>query len=119
MSASKDLAAIQSEGELPGGGPNFLFYPSEAGEVKVQVLVEGESVWVTQRGMAEIFEVTVPNVNIHLQNIIYRDNELDESVIKKSLITGRDGKGYETNLYNLDAIISVGYPNTSPTLTEL
>jgi hypothetical protein len=92
-----------------GGGSHFLFYQSDKGNVSVQVLLEHETVWVSQRGMAEIFDVTVQNVSSHLQNIIFRDNELDQSVIKKSLITAPDGKTYETALYNLDAIISVGY----------
>lgn len=94
---------------IPGTGGEFLFYQSDQGSVKVQVLVADETTWVSQGGMAEIFGVTVQNISQHLQNIIYRDNEVNESVIKKSLIPAPDGKTYETNLYNLDAIISVGY----------
>lgn len=111
-----DLPQEVMEAVTPGS--NFLFYQGESGNVRVRVLLDAETVWLTQRDMAELFDVTVQNVNLHLQNILYRDSELDESVIKKSLITGRDGKSYETSLYNLDAIISVGYRVNSYTATQ-
>jgi hypothetical protein len=87
----------------------FLFYASQSGVVKVQVLVEQETVWATQRGMAEIFEVDVRTISEHLQNI-FKSGELDDAaVIRKFRITATDNKKYDTSFYNLDAVISVGY----------
>ena len=68
----------------------------------------GETMWATQRQMAEMFDVTVANVNIHLGKI-FREGELDrDAVIKRDLITAADGKAYPTMLYELEAIISLG-----------
>lgn len=95
--------------DVGGEKSPFMFYASGNGSIKVQVLVEGESVWASQKGMAEIFGVEIPTINYHLKEIFEAD-ELDElSVIRKFLITASDGKKYETGFYNLDAIISVGY----------
>jgi len=72
-------------------------------------MVEDETVWLTQGQMAELFQTSIPNVNMHIKNI-FNDGELEEkSVIKNFLITATDGKKYRTNHYNLDVIISVGY----------
>ena len=68
----------------------------------------GDTLWATQRQMAEMFDVTVANVNIHLSKI-FREGELErEAVIKRDLITAADGKAYPTMLYELEAIISLG-----------
>lgn len=99
-------------------GSPFLFYTSEDGTVKVQVVVGEESVWASQRGMGQIFNVDVGTVSEHLQNI-FRTAELDElSVVRKFRTTGSDGKNYETNFYSLDAIISVGYRVSSYEATQ-
>lgn len=96
----------------------FLFYASPDGTVKVQVVVSDESVWASQKGLAEIFAVDVRTISEHLQNI-FKSNELvEESVIRKIRITAADGKGYLTNFYNLDAIISVGYRVNSSQATQ-
>ena len=96
----------------------FLFYASQNGVVKVQVLVEEETVWASQRGMAEIFEVSVPTINEHLQNI-FKTAELDElAVIRNFRITAVDNKKYDTNFYSLDAVISVGYRVNSYKATQ-
>ncbi|SPD72603.1 hypothetical protein PITCH_A140083 [uncultured Desulfobacterium sp.] len=72
-------------------------------------LLEQETVWLTQQMMAELFQTTKQNIGQHLKNI-FSDGELPEnSVVKKFFTTAADGKRYETNFYNLDAIISVGY----------
>lgn len=112
-----DVVPVGSDQVEVGGDSHFLFYQADKGDVQVRVFLEQETVWVSQRGMAEIFDVTVQNVSSHLQNI-FRDNELDQSVIKKSLITASDGKSYDTTLYNLDAIISVGYRVNSYNATQ-
>lgn len=97
---------------------HFLFYASSDGTIKVQVVVENESVWSSQKGMAEIFGVDVRTVSDHLRNI-FNSTELNEnSVIRKIRITAADGKNYETNFYNLDAIISVGYRVNSYQATQ-
>lgn len=97
---------------------DFLFYNSEDGTTKVQVVIGSDSVWTTQKGMAEIFDVTVPTISEHLQNI-FKSNELDEnSVIRKIRTTAADGKPYLTNFYNLDAIIAVGYRVNSYNATK-
>lgn len=97
----------------------FLFYAAENGTIKVRVLVEDETVWASQRGMAEIFAVDVRTVSEHLRNI-FTTGELseDESVIRKFRITGSDSKSYETSFYSLDAIISVGYRVNSMQATQ-
>ena len=89
----------------------FLFYQGREGTIKIQVIAdaERETIWATQASMADIFNVEVNTINYHLKNI-FSSGELDEnSVIRKIRITAIDGKTYNTNLYNLDAIISVGY----------
>ena len=87
----------------------LIIYQTEKGETKLEVRLENETVWLTQKLMAELFQTTVPNINMHLKNV-FEDGELDaDSVIKDFLITAADGKNYRTKFYNLDAIISVGY----------
>ncbi len=87
----------------------FLLYTSPQGGIKVEVFLQEENIWLTQKRMAELFGVQIPTINEHLKNI-FQSGELDEtSVIRKFLITASDGKQYNTNFYNLDAIISVGY----------
>lgn len=90
---------------------NFLFYNTEDGKTSIQVIADAgaETIWTTQKGMAQIFGVEVPAISKHLKNI-FDSNELDEkAVVSKMEITADDGKKYLTNCYNLDAIISVGY----------
>ncbi len=87
----------------------IIIYRTEAGETKVDVRFEGDTVWLTQKQMAELFQTTIPNINMHIGNI-FAERELEEiSVIKDFLITASDGKNYRTKFYNLDMIISVGY----------
>jgi hypothetical protein len=77
-----------------------------------------ETVWASQKGMAEIFDISVPTINEHLKNI-FETNELDVStVIRNSRITADDGKNYNVSFYNLDAIISVGYRVNSYKATQ-
>jgi hypothetical protein len=86
-----------------------LLYQSEDGKTRIDVRLEDETVWLSQSQMADLFQVSRPNVNIHLKNL-FAEGELSEaSVVKDSLTTAGDGKGYQTKFYNLDVIISVGY----------
>ena len=92
----------------PGGG-EFLFYQSDDGRIRLQVRLEDESVWLTQKLMAELFQKDVRTINEHIQNIFEEGELRADSVIRKFRITAADGKNYETAHYNLDVIISVGY----------
>lgn len=87
----------------------FLIYQTEKGQTKIDVRMENETVWLTQKSIAELFQTSIPNINMHLKNI-FEEGELDENtVIKDFLITASDNKKYKTKFYNLDAIISIGY----------
>lgn len=87
----------------------FLIFTRQAGEESIEVRLEDETIWLTQKLMAALFDVSVPTVNEHLKNI-FGSKELDErAVIWKFRTTAADGKTYQTQHYNLDAIISVGY----------
>ena len=97
---------------------NFLFYTSPDGHTKINVALNNETVWASQKGMAEIFDVDTRTVNEHLQNI-FKSGELEElSVIRKFRITATDNKNYDVNFYSLDVIISVGYRVNSYQATQ-
>ena len=88
---------------------NIIFYTTDDGQVKIEVTLQDENVWLTQNAMAKLFDTTKQNISLHIQNI-FKEGELEEnSVVKDSLTTASDGKNYKTKLYNLDVIISVGY----------
>jgi hypothetical protein len=94
---------------LPPPGGQFLVYQAEDGKLKIEVRFDGETVWLTQNQMAELFQTSVPNVSIHIRNL-FKEKELrEDSVLKEFLTTAADGKNYQTRFYNLDVIISVGY----------
>ncbi|MBW6452015.1 MAG: virulence RhuM family protein [DPANN group archaeon] len=96
----------------------FLLYNSPDGKIKVEVFLHNENIWLTQKRIAELFDVTIPTINEHLKNI-FNSNELDEiSVIRNYLTTANDGKKYATNFYNLDAIIAIGYRVNSKKATQ-
>jgi hypothetical protein len=106
---NKDLVPTNSQ---------IVIYRSENGEVKLDVRFDGDTVWLTQKMMAELFDVETHTINYHLKEI-FKAKELSEnSVIRKIRITATDGKSYETNFYNLDAIISVGYRVNSARATQ-
>ncbi len=87
----------------------FLIFTSQAGEDGIEVRVQDENVWLTQKLIARLFDVNIPNINEHLKNI-FSSEELDEnSVIRNFRITAKDGKNYNTKHYNLEVIISLGY----------
>lgn len=97
---------------------NLLIYKNAEGNIIVDAIFKNETLWLTQKGMAKVFDCSVDNISLHLKNI-FKDNELDEnSVTEQSSITASDGKNYKTKIYNLDAIISVGYRINSRKATE-
>ncbi len=96
----------------------FLIFTKQTGQGSIEVRIEDETIWLTQKLIANLFDVTVPTVNEHLKNI-FKSNELSKkSVIRKFLTTASDGKKYNTQFYNLDAIISVGYRVNSKRATQ-
>ena len=100
------------------GAQQFLFYASDNGTLKIQVLLGDETVWASQKGMAEIFDVSIPTISEHLKNI-FDSNELEVStVIRNFRTTADDDKDYRVSFYNLDAIISVGYRVNSYKATQ-
>ena len=88
---------------------NFLIYNTSDKDVSVRAVVKDESIWLTQKAMAELFGCSTDNISLHLKNI-FSEGELDKnSVTEKISATASDGKKYLMQFYNLDAIISVGY----------
>ena len=88
---------------------NILLYKTKQGEARIEVVFNNETFWMSQKRMAELYDVDVRTVNYHLKEI-FKSGELNESsVIRKIWITANDGKDYDTYVYNLDAIIAVGY----------
>jgi hypothetical protein len=93
---------------------DLILYTTDDGKSQIQLRADLGTVWLTQLEMAELFDATKQNISLHLRNII-EDGELDaSSVVKESLTTAADGKNYRTQLYNLDAILAVGYRVRSP-----
>ncbi|MCK9293477.1 MAG: virulence RhuM family protein [Desulfobulbaceae bacterium] len=93
---------------------DLILYTTEDGRSQIQLRTENQTVWLTQLEMAELFDATKQNISLHLKNL-FEDGELDEgAVVKESLTTAADGKRYSTLLYNLDAILAVGYRVRSP-----
>ena len=88
-------------------GEIVMYQPDET--IRLEVRVESETVWLTQQQMAELFLTTKQNVSLHVNNIFKEDELTENSVVKESLTTAKDGKKYKTKMYNLDVIISVGY----------
>lgn len=90
----------------------IILYQTSNGETKIDVRLEDETVWLNQKQMADLFQTTVPNINMHLKNI-FEEGELDPAAtIKNSLIVRLEGNrtvNRNIDYYNLDAIISVGY----------
>ena len=93
---------------------DLILYTTEDGKSQIKLRAEQQTVWLTQLEMAELFDATKQNISLHLKNIV-EDEELDAAaVVKESLTTAADGKRYPTQLYNLDAILAVGYRVRSP-----
>jgi hypothetical protein len=95
-----------------------ILYTSEDGKVRMNLRVDGQTVWLTQLEIAELFETTKQNVSLHAKNI-FEDGELRfDSVVKESLTTAADGKNYRTQLYHLDLILAIGFRVRSPRGTQ-
>lgn len=99
----------------------LIIYQTESGETKIDVRLEDETVWLTQKLMAELFGTSVPNINMHLKNC-YKEGEISEKATIKDFLIVRKERNREVSrkvdFYNLDAIISVGYRIKSKTATH-
>lgn len=93
---------------------DLILYTTDDGCSQIKLRAKDQTVWLTQREMAQLFDVSTDNVGLHLKNI-FADGELElNSVTEESSVTAADGKNYLTKLYNLDAILAVGYRVRSP-----
>lgn len=95
-----------------------LMYKTIQGETRVEVLFNGQTFWLSQKRMADLYTVDVSTVNYHLGQIFASGELKEEAVIRKFPITAADGKNYDTLIYNLDAIIAVGYRVNSYKTTQ-
>ncbi len=98
--------------ELPEKRSEIILYPTEDGRHRIEVRLEGESVWLTQIMMAELYQTTVPNVNIHIRNILEEGELQAGATIKEHLIVRREGARRverRVKFYTLDMILAVGY----------
>lgn len=99
------------ENDKPGNS-ELILYQTEDGKSRLEVRFEGKTVWLTQLQMAELFQTSVPNINMHLRNIFAEGELLPETTIKDSLIVQQEGSrrvSRAVSFYNLDVIISLGY----------
>jgi hypothetical protein len=96
----------------------FLIFTSQAGEDGIEVRVEDENIWLTQKLIAKLFNVDVRTVNEHLKNIFLEHELSESSVVRNFRITASDGKKYDTRHYNLEAVIALGYRINSERATN-
>ena len=97
---------------------NFILYNAPSGDVTLKVVLQNETIWLTQKMMAELFGVGIPAINKHLSKIFESSELVENSVISILETTASDGKNYKTKFYNLDAVISVGYRVNSAKATQ-
>jgi hypothetical protein len=88
---------------------DIILYTSPDGSTRLDLRIEGQTIWLTQFEIAELFQTTKQNVSLHAKNIFEEGELPEDSVVKESLTTAADGKRYKTKLYNLDLILAIGY----------
>lgn len=88
---------------------NILIYQTEDGQTKIQTRLEDETVWLTQAQLCELFQKSKPTISEHIKHIFEEGELVEDAVVRNFRTTANDGKNYDTNFYNLDVIISVGY----------
>lgn len=96
----------------------FLIFMLEGKEDGIQVMYKNNTIWATQKAMAQLFDCSTDNIRLHLKNIFASGELVKDSVTEKNSATAADGKNYQTMFYNLDAIISVGYRVNSTRATQ-
>ncbi len=94
---------------ITSNNSQLLIYQSEDGITRLEVQLQDETVWLSQKHMAELLQTSKQNIGQHLKNIFVEGELAENAVVKKFFTTAADGKKYQTNFYNLDAVISVGY----------
>jgi len=97
---------------------NILLYKTNQGETRIEVVFNNETFWLSQKRMAKLYGVDVSTINYHLKEIFNNGELQEQSVVRKIPITAADGKNYDTMVYNLDAIINVGYRVNSYQATQ-
>ena len=97
---------------------DLILYTSEDGKSRMQLRIDGGTIWLSQMEIAELFQTTKQNVSLHAKNILEEGELRADSVVKDSLTTAADGKNYNTKLYNLDLILAIGYRVRSPRGTQ-
>ena len=104
--------------EVRNSTAEFLMFILEGKEDGIQVMYKDETIWATQKAMAQLFDCSSDNIGLHLKNIFASGELIKDSVTEKNSVTASDGKNYQTMFYNLDAIISVGYRVNSVRATQ-
>ena len=104
--------------EIRNSTAEFLIFMLEGKEDGIQVMYKNETIWATQKAMAQLFDCSTDNIGLHLKNIFASGELVKGSVTEKNSATAADGKNYQTMFYNLDAIISVGYRVNSVRATQ-
>ena len=104
--------------EIRNSTAEFLIFILEGKEDGIQVMYKDETIWATQKAMAQLFDCSSDNIGLHLKNIFASGELVKDSVTEKNSATASDGKNYQTMFYNLDAIISVGYRVNSIRATQ-
>ena len=104
--------------EIRNSTTEFLIFMLEGKEGGIQVMYKNETIWATQKAMAQLFDCSTDNIGLHLKNIFASGELVKDSVTEKNSATAADGKNYQTMFYNLDAIISVGYRVNSVRATQ-
>lgn len=104
--------------EPAGPDGELILYRTEDGLAEIQLRARDGTVWLTQAGIAELFATTRANITLHLRGIFETDELAEQAVCKQDLLTAADGKRYRTRLYNLDAILAVGFRVRSPRGTQ-
>ena len=104
-----DYKKMSKKFQIKNSTAEFLIFTNQAKENGIEVRVQNETIWLSQKLMAILFDCSTDNISLHLKNI-FNDGELDpDSVTEEFSVTASDGKNYRTKHYNLDAIIAVGY----------
>ena len=107
----KTNPSLSTQGEI-------LLYQTEDGRTRIECRFEDETIWLTQKLMAELFQKDVRTINEHIQNVFAEGELVPDSVVRNFRITAADSKSYNTQHYNLEAVISVGYRVKSPRGTQ-
>jgi hypothetical protein len=102
-------ARIKRNNPMPEPNNEIIIYQNPEGNIKIDVRLENETVWLTQAHLCDLFQKSKATISEHIKNIFHEGELNEDSVVRNFRTTAKDGKSYDTNHYNLDVIISVGY----------